>query len=118
MKSEFYYTGLDALKVEKSERGTYCTFSMFHRKTRVKIAEIITNASLCGSWHWTPRGEIVQDAGTCQYSLRPTAAWIRKELRAKARDRAAFAICVGVLPCDEREGYTNEIAKTVFDLLK
>lgn len=118
MRSEFYYTGIDAIKLEKSERGTYCTFSMFHRNTGVKIAEIITNASLCGSWHWTPRGEFVQDAGTCQYSLPSTSAGIRKALRAKALDRAALAVDVGVLPCDEREGYTDEIARTVFELLK
>lgn len=118
MASEFYYTGIDALKLDKQDRGTYCTFSMFHRESGVKIAEIITNASLCGSWHWTPRGELVQDAGTCQYSLPSTAAGIRKALKVKALDRAALAVEIGITPSDEKAGYTDEIAKTVFELLK
>lgn len=118
MASAFYYTGIEALKQEKSERGTHCTFSMFHRESGVKVAEIITNASLCGSWHRTPQGELVQDACTCLYSLPSTAAGIRKALKTRALDRAALAVEIGAVPYDERSGYTNALARTVFELLK
>ncbi len=118
MTSEFYYTGIDAIKIEKSERGTYCTFSMFHRETGVKIAEIITNASLCGSWHRTAHGELVQDAGTCVYSLPGTPAGIRKALRVKAANTAGLIAEIGATDADIARGYTQELAQKIFEALK
>lgn len=118
MASSFYYTGLDSLKLDKSERGTYCTFAIFHRESGVKLAEIITNASLCGSWHWTKRGDLVQDAGTCQYSLPKSVAGIRKALRARAFDEVNLWLVDEFSVYGETQGFTKDIAQKVFELLK
>lgn len=114
---DFYYTGIEQINQTAAERGTYCTFAIFHRGTGVKLAEIITNASLCGSWHKTPSGELIQDMGTCMYSLPNTPAGIRKALRIKALQTAALIAEIGPTPSQEREEYTLEFAQMIYDLL-
>lgn len=114
---DFYYTGIEQLNQTAAERGTYCTFAIFHRASGLKVAEIITNASFCGSWHRTTSGALIQEMATCMYSLPNTPAGIRKALRIKALQTAALIAEIGPTPSQEREGYTLEFAQMIYDLL-
>lgn len=111
-KQRFTFTGLEQLKQDKSEIGTYAIFRIFWRETGEKLAEIITNSSLCGSWHYQEKtGLYVQDEGTCQYHLPNSEMGVRKALMARAARNLALR-----LDLTESEDEKRQIATIMLSL--
>lgn len=111
-KKFFTFSGLEQLDAQKDELNFYCRFAIYWRETGEKLAEIITNRSFCGSWHYQENtGLYVQDAGTCQYSLPSTKMGVQKALKSKAIVYAGLMI--DLAENDEKKAYYKEIFESL-----